>query len=76
MTANDETMRHLESLSAQYPGAVNLILVRADRYRDLKMWGPARDLYDQALKLDPKSVAAQRAIDAIDKAQMPTAERK
>lgn len=71
MTANDETMRHLESLSAQYPGAVNLLLIRADRYRDLKKWGPARDLYEQALKVDPKNAAAQKAIEAIDQQRMP-----
>jgi len=67
MTANDETMRHLEALSDQYPGAVNLILIRADRYRDLKMYGPARDLYDQALQLDPHNAAAQHGIETIDK---------
>jgi Flp pilus assembly protein TadD len=67
MTANDETMRHLEALSDQYPGAVNLILIRADRYRDLKMYGPARDLYDQALQLDSHNAEARRGIEAIDK---------
>jgi len=67
MVANDETMRHLEALSAQYPGAANLLMIRADRYRDLKQYGPARDLYEQVLTLDPSSAAAKRGIEAIDK---------
>jgi tetratricopeptide (TPR) repeat protein len=71
MVANDETMRHLEALSQQYPGAVNLILIRADRYHDLKRYGPARDLYEQALKLDPSNAAARRGIEAIDRVRMP-----
>jgi Flp pilus assembly protein TadD len=71
MVANDETMRHLEALSAQYPGATNLLLVRAKRYRDLKMYGPARDLYQQTLSIDPANAEAKRAIEEIDKARLP-----
>jgi tetratricopeptide (TPR) repeat protein len=66
MTANDETMRHIEALSAQYPGDINLLLIRADRYRDLKMYGPARDLYTQALQLEPSNRTANAAIAQID----------
>ncbi len=70
MVANDETMRHLEALSAQYPGATNLLLERANRYRDLKMYGPARDLYEQTLSVDPANAEAKRGVEAIDKLRM------
>jgi tetratricopeptide (TPR) repeat protein len=66
MEANTETLRHIESLSAQYPGDTNLLLIRADRYRDLKMNGPARELYRQILTMQPDSAAAAQGLAAID----------
>ena len=71
MEANAETLRHIESLSAQYPGDVNLMLIRADRYRELKMNGPARDLYRQILALQPDSVPATKGLAALEKPSPP-----
>jgi tetratricopeptide (TPR) repeat protein len=67
METNVETLRHIESLSAQYPGDINLLLTRADRYRDLKMKGPARDLYRQVLSMQPDNAPAQQGLAALDK---------
>jgi tetratricopeptide (TPR) repeat protein len=67
MEANVETLHHIESLSAQYPGDINLLLIRADRYRALKMNDPARDLYRQILALQPDNAPALNGLAAIEK---------
>jgi len=71
MVSNDETLKHIEALSAQYPGAVNLMLIRADRYRTLKMLGAARDLYEQILKIDPANAEAKAGLTALEKLTPP-----
>lgn len=67
MVANDETLKHIEALSAQYPGAINLMLIRADRYRTLKMLGAARDLYEQILKMEPGNAGAKEGLATLEK---------
>ena len=67
MEKNIETLRHIESLSARYPGSIHLLLLRADRYRELKNYNPARDIYRQILTLEPSNEQAITGLEAMQK---------
>jgi tetratricopeptide (TPR) repeat protein len=62
MVFNEQQLRHFEQLSAAYPEDVNLHLVIADRYRDLKMVSAARDKYRLVLRIDPGNRHAQQEV--------------
>lgn len=65
MVYNDQTLRQVQELSSKYTDAVPLKLILADRYRDLKMTGAARDTYLEILQLDPKNDRAKAGLAAI-----------
>lgn len=67
MVFNDQQLRQAESLTAAYPMDVNLHLVLADRYLDLKLLGAARDQYLLVLKLDRSNKRAQDGLASIEK---------
>src|SRR5579871_1702251 len=54
-TFNEQQLTQIQELSKKHPESVNLHLLLAERYRDLKLPGPARDEYLNVLRLDPKN---------------------
>ena len=66
MAANENQLHQIQLLSTQYPDDINLHLILADRYMDLKQPGPAKDEYSQALKIDPKNGRAKKGMAKLD----------
>jgi tetratricopeptide (TPR) repeat protein len=55
MAFNEQQMKTIQELSSKHPDDANLHLILAERYREMKLLGPARDEYFSVLKIDPKN---------------------
>ena len=55
VTFNEQQLIQIQELAKKHPESVNLHLILAKRYNDLKLPGPSRDEYITILKLDPKN---------------------
>ena len=60
LAANEQQFKTIQELSAKHPDDVNLHLIIADRFLEMKMYAPARDEYFQVLRLDPKNKKVPR----------------
>jgi Flp pilus assembly protein TadD len=65
MTFNDQQLKRFEALSRIETENVALLLVLADRYRDLHLIGPARDQYLAVLHLEPKNARALEGLQRL-----------
>ncbi len=65
MVHNDQTLRQVEELSKQYPEDIRLLTIRADRYRDLKMYPAAFAVYEQIVKMKPDDTYATQQVAQI-----------
>jgi len=68
LTFNEEQLTQIQEVAKKHPESVNLHLLLAKRYSDLKMAGPSRDEYITILKLDPKNSQVPEEIRRAAKA--------
>ncbi len=68
VTFNEQQLTQIQELCKKHPESVNLHLLLAKRYRDLKMPGPSRDEYINVLQLDPKNLEVPKEIVRAAKA--------
>jgi|GEM_PF-912371 len=68
MTANEQQLNQLQELSKVNADDINLRLILADRYRDLKLLGAAKDEYYYVLKIAPQNPRALAGLKAIETA--------
>jgi tetratricopeptide (TPR) repeat protein len=61
---NEQQLIRVMHMSATHPEDVNLHLILADRYRDMKLTRQARDEYFLVLKLDPNNKQVPRKFPA------------
>ena len=68
MTANEQQLKQLQELSKVNADDINLRLILADRYRDLTLFGPAKDEYYYVLKIAPQNPRALAGLKALEAA--------
>jgi tetratricopeptide (TPR) repeat protein len=72
MTANEQQLKQLQELSKLHADDINLRLILADRYRDLKLNSAAKDEYFYVLRLDRQNARALAGLKALGAdAEMP-----
>ncbi len=64
---NAQTFDTLQAVAKRHPENVPLQLALADRYRFLKMYGPARDTYQAILKVDASNKNARDGLAALER---------